>query len=187
MPTWAGYLLAFAAIVTAVSVIWTKAIKPVARLIASTDKMLPLLQSLTEVFKDTPHAFEILDEIVRQFRTDSGSSLRDVVNRLEDAAKLQQSATEKAANIADSLKVGVEAARLLAGLDRDKLQDMILLLDRLKTKVDTGIATGIRNENRAIGVAEDLAAAQKRADEVESGEAGAAADAAAVKPPNGLK
>lgn len=187
MATIVAYIVGAAAVLTALGVIWKKAIKPAVlftwTFVTTIQKMLPLMQELTEAFKDTPHAFEVLDEIIAEFRSDSGSTLRDVVNRIEVASEVNRVATEKAAAISDSLKVGVEAAKLLAGLDRDKLQDLILLTDRLGVRVDAGVATGLRNEQRAIGVADNLAAAQRRADETQSSEAGAAADAAASNPP----
>lgn len=178
MPTWLQYFLGAAALLTAFGVIWTKLLRPGAKMITLMSELLPLLTEFAETFKDTPHAFNVLDEIIAQFRTDSGSSLRDVVNRIEEAARVQQVATERAAAVSESLKVGVEAAKLLAGLDRDKLQTLALLIDRVGVKVDAGVATGLRNEAHAAGVAEDLAAAHARADATTSNQAGAAADAA---------
>lgn len=182
MPTIVYYTLAAAALLTAIGVIWQKGIKPLWHFLyeftKATKEMLPLLKELTAVFRDSPNAFKVLDEIQAQFRTDSGSSLRDVVNRIEEAARLQQTASEKAATINDSLQLGAKAAEILSGIDRDKLQTLALMLDRLGVRIDAGVATGIRNEQRAIGVAEDLAASQQRADS-EEGDAGAAADAAA--------
>lgn len=179
MPTWIAYILGAAALVTALGVLWKKVVQPalnfVVAFVVAEREMLPLLQELTEVFKDTPHAFAVLDELVSQVRTNDGSSLRDAINRIE-------AASDKAAALSESLKIGVKAAELLAGIDRDKLQTLALMLDRVGVRVDAGAATGLRNENRAIGVAEDLAASQHRADQVESTEAGAAADVAALPP-----
>lgn len=175
MPLWLQIVLWVAAGLTACGVIWTKAIRPLVRFIAKAEEMIPLLKELNKVFRDTPNAFKVLDEIVAQFRTDSGSSLRDVVNRLDEAAKQNKAAGEL-------LKIGVEAARQLAEQDRAQLQRLIILLDRVTVKVDAGAATGLRNERAAGIVAEDLAAAHARADAATSTDAGAAADAAASSP-----
>lgn len=156
MPIWIQYILAVGALVGAVGVIWSKVIKPTLKFFATAEEMLPLLKELTAEFKGTPDAFKVLDEIVAQFRTDSGSSLRDVVNRLDDAAKENRAAAEV-------LKVGVESQKLLAEQDRKELQRLVTLLDRLTVKVEDGAATSARIEEQAADVADDLAAVQKGA------------------------
>jgi hypothetical protein len=130
------------------------------------------MRELTDVFKDTPKAFSVLHDIQKQFRTDSGSSLRDVVN------DLQKSADEQKVS-AGVLKIGVETSRVLAEQDRVQLQRLIGLLQGLSISVEQGTAVGLRSEAAAKGVAEDLANAHNRADLVDSDEHGAAADAAA--------
>lgn len=179
MPTWIAYILGAAALVTALGVLWKKVLRPVGKFVVqfvvAIQEMLPLLQELTSVFRDTPHAFKVLDEIVAQFRTDSGSSLRDAVNRLEEQAEKQSTAAE-------ALRISALAQQQVVEMDRAQLRRVEIVLDRLDQNVKAGAATGLRNEERAIGVADDLAAAHKRADEAESNEAGAAADAAALKP-----
>jgi len=150
MPSWVLYIIGTAAVVTAIGVLWTKAIKPTAKLITTTDQMLPLLITLTETFKSNPNGFKVLNEIAAQFKTDSGSSLRDVVNRLEEAAKENRAA-------ADLLKVGVEAQKQLGEQDREQLRQLLISLDRVGVKVDAGAATGLRNEAAAKVVASDLA------------------------------
>jgi hypothetical protein len=51
MPAWTLIVLGIAAVLTAARVIWTKGIKPVAKLITTTDAMLPLLRDLTGVWE----------------------------------------------------------------------------------------------------------------------------------------
>lgn len=189
MPFWIQYTLYAAAFVTALGVllgvplvIWRKVLKPGAKLISITEKMLPLLQELTTEFSGTPHAFAVLDDIVAQFRTDSGSSLRDVVNRLETTA-LENRA------VGESLKRSVESAANRAKEEREQTQRLILALDRLTVKVeqltirvDAGSATSDRIEQHGAQVADELAADRARADAVAKGDdAGAAADAFARK------
>lgn len=125
-----------------------------------------MMRELTAAFRGTPHAFDVLDEIVAQFRTDSGSSLRDVVNRLEQGTL--------------TLQQGAETVKQLAEQDREHLQRLIILLDRLTVRVDDSSARGARMELAAGVVAKDLADAHKRADASE-GEPGTAADAAVLK------
>jgi hypothetical protein len=172
MQDWVTFILGGSALLLAVGVIWNKLVKPLAKMIALSEKMLPLLAVLTEVFKDNPNALKVLYEIADQFKADSGSTLRDVVNRLEAAARKQE------AN-ADGLRVGVETVKQVAGLDRERVERLTLALDRVSTKLDGAVGTVNRIELHASGVADDLAAAHKRADEVVSSDAGSAADAAA--------
>lgn len=166
MPLWLQVILGASALVVAIHTLWTRLLKPTAKLITTTEEMLPLLRELTDTFHGTPHAFDVLDQIVAQFRTDSGSSLRDVVNRLEEGANV--------------LKLGLETAKQLAEQDRAQLQKLIVLLDRVTIKVDAASAATTRIESAALSVADDLAAAHKRADDTHHSEpAGTAADAAA--------
>jgi hypothetical protein len=182
---WVGYIavgiVLAASVVTAIGVIWKKLIQPTANFITLVGEMKPLLEDLTEVFKDNPQGFRILDAIQAEFRTNDGSSLRDQIDGLTKAAELSARAAEKAATVAESLKVGVEAQRLLSVRDREVMQELTLKLDRVNVRVGEGAATGLRNEAAAQVVAKDLADSHNRADAV-SGEAGAAADAAVTRP-----
>ena len=194
MPVWGQFILGAGAVVTAIGVLWSKVFRPGMRAASAAEEMLPLLKNLTAVFRDSPDAFAVLHDIAGQFRTDSGSSLRDVVNRLEASAIENRRA-------GDALKVGVEATRILAERDRAQLDRLIILLDRLTIRVDDVSASGARIElDRAIVaeglaareltvdaatsvVAADLAAAHRRADEAK-GDAGSAADAASQSAPD---
>jgi hypothetical protein len=170
MPRWLEYILWAAALLTAVTLIWTRVVRPVAKLITVTTEMLPLLNEFVQVFRDSPGTFKVLDDIAAQFKTDSGSSLRDVVDRLDLAAKENRIAAE-------FLKVGVETQKQLAEQDRATLQRTLVLLDRLGVKLETTseITKGIVRD--AESVAADLAESHKRADDA-GNEHGAAADAA---------
>jgi methyl-accepting chemotaxis protein len=157
-----GYIVLAGAVLTALGIIWKKGILPLALFISHVNEMVPLLKALNETFKDNPTGFKVLNEIAAQFRTDSGSSLRDVVNRLEVAAKDNKEAAERAAVAADNLRIGVEAQRLLDVKDREVMQELTLKLDRVKTRVMEGSATSSRIEENASHVAEDLAESRKR-------------------------
>lgn len=121
MPVWAQLLIGVAAVVIASGVIWAKVLLPGARLVSLLDNLLPLLRDLNTHIGESPHSFEILSEIVAQFRTDSGSSLRDAVDRLEKTAVENRAAAEV-------LKVNVEAARQLSEEDRQQMANLIATL-----------------------------------------------------------
>lgn len=157
MPPWTQYVIGIAAFLVALGVIW-KFILPAARLVTMLDKAIPLMTELAEQFKDVPHIFKILKEIVAQVRSDSGSTIKDTVNRIDTLA-------QTAAGAAEQLKVGVEARKLLDEQDRARIDRLIVGLDRI--------------ERHAFDVAKDLADSHKRADAVSDMEPGAAADAAA--------
>ncbi len=132
---------------------------------------IPLLNESIESCKEQARLIELVKEVHAQFTTDSGLSMRDAVNRLDEAAKQQFEAAE-------FLKAGVREDRHKAELDREQLQRLLVELNRLTIKVESNVATLNRVEVAAAGVAQDLSDAHRRADEVGPGEHGAAADAA---------
>lgn len=176
MPVWVQVMVGIAAAAVASGIIWKKVVQPVARLITLMDKALPLLIQLVEQFEDTPHAFAVLNEIIHEFRTNSGSSLRDCVNRLEAAARENKAASEV-------LAVNVEAARQLAAQDRAQIANLVVLLETVSAKQRESIKTVDRLEAGGRLVAQNLDEAQTRAEQVEGGEPGAAADAAVRRTP----
>lgn len=101
LPTWAGAVIAFSAVLTAFGVFWRLVLKPGFRLARLLSDLNPLLVNVVEAMHDTSQPFTVLDEIVHQFRTNSGSSLRDVIDRLEAASKLS---TDALALVAATLK-----------------------------------------------------------------------------------
>lgn len=153
LPGWAQWVLASAAVVTALGVLWTKTVKPLLEFAKKADERLATLDDLTSTFRDTPHAFAVLDEIVSEFRSDSGSTLRDSMNRLEEAVGGLSSAAE-------ALRIRAASTSELAGDDRLQLARVLVALDRI------------------VG---DMAAGQARADAAGT-EPGESADAAAMSP-----
>lgn len=127
MPPWGQAILGIAAVVGAALYLWQKLLRPGARLVTTMDKLLPVAVELAEQFHDAPEAFITLREIASQFKADSGTSLRDVINRLESAANENRAA-------AQVLSVNLEAARLLAEQDRSELAKLIVRLDRTNGK-----------------------------------------------------
>lgn len=158
---------------TAIAVIWKRLVGPLIQFVL-------VAQDLTRELKDTPEAFAILREIIAQFRTDSGSSLRDVVNRLETAAEASALAintlTEGGEDRRRQASIEQEASRLLAQEDRTQIARLVVALERVDAKV-------LAAAHLAEGVAIDLEESHARAEESTSDEAGAAADAAMQRPP----
>lgn len=175
MPAWAQFVLAVSTVFVALAALWTKVLRPGMRAASAAEEMLPLLKEMTKVFRDSPDAFGVLHDIAAQFHSDGGASLRDVVNRLEASAIANHQAGE-------ALKVGVESSRILAERDRQQLDRLIILLDRLTIRVDAVAASGARIELDRVAVAHDLDASRHRADTAEE-DTGAAADAASRTAP----
>lgn len=176
MPTWLQVVLGTAALVTAVGVIWKKIVAPMFRIAKAADVLVPLLRDFMDAFEDSPEVFLVLNEIAAQFRTDSGSSLRDVVNRLDKATH--------------DLTISGAAAAQLSADDRLTLARLVVLLDVLDVKADTagveraGVAHDLVSAQAAVdAVATALAASEARADAVTEGDPGEAADAASRTEP----
>lgn len=189
MPPWAEVIIGISVLIGAISVIWAKVLKPGARLIAQLEKTYPLLVTLTDVFEGGAN-FSVLDEIADQFKSDSGSTLKDAMNRLELTVS-------EAKAIADGLRLSSEVSKALAEQDRDQLRRVELLVARLtdhvtdiaaadaiaKEKVEGVAAALAASERKVEGVAADLAAGRDRADQVPpSSNPGEAADAASRNP-----
>jgi len=170
MPPWLAIIIGVAAGLTAIGTVWRLLIKPTAELIVLQQRALPLLRDLTQVFATVPKPFDVLADIISEFRTNGGTTLRDVVNRLDAAAAVNAAAAEV-------LKIEVEATRQLAVRDREEMARMLIFMDRLTVKVDAASRTGDRIEAAAVVVAADLKDSHDRADAIE-GHPGEAADAA---------
>lgn len=175
MPVWGQVILAMSSIIIAVGVIWTRLLRPAVKLMSTAERILPVVSELTEQFHNAPEAFSVLADIAAQFHTDSGTTLRDVVNRLEIAADQNQKLIKQVAEAmleqqtaAKVLQQNVEVAKRLAEQDRQELAEAISIL----RKVRIGVADA----------ADVVAASQGRADAVVAStidtEPGAAADAA---------
>jgi len=143
-PVWLNVLLIVAAALGALAVIWKKAIKPGAQVISKADEALPVMAEFVEVFKGKTNIFLVLREIADEFKTDSGTTLRDVVNRLEAQSKTNAEFNKETRDIADQLAIALETARQLSERDRQDVQRMLLVLDRLSTKADDAAAQAKR-------------------------------------------
>lgn len=198
MPSWLAALIAIAAVVGAVSLLWGKVLKT-AEMLALLRRVLPVMERLERVFGDSLSSLSVLDEIVHQVRTDSGSSLLDKINGLTAAAVVAQETAERVAaaverdrDRADLIAQAVEVDRELAKVARDDARDTYLRIDRLAQVLSSMVkdraavaADLVVAEERVAGVAEDLAASQRRADEAgaEPGESADAASQSQDQPP----
>lgn len=172
MEAWQKYILGAAGLILASGVIWRQFIKPTLDFYVTAKQLVPLLKKMNDVFGGDPNALDVLYEIKSQFTTDSGSSLKDQINRLEAAAVKQELNAEH-------LKVGVASQEALARDDREQLRKLLVELgvNAKAMYVLSSAVDGIKQDARSV--AEDLAAAHKRADDVSDQPHGAAADAAA--------
>lgn len=170
LPVWVQLLIGLAAALVAGGIIWKKLIQPLVQLITLMSAIHPLLKDLVEQFEDSPHAFAVLNQIIKEFRSDSGSTLRDVVNRLEQAANENRIA-------AQVLATNAETARQLSAQDRQHLAQLVEQLNRFGAKQRENISAVDRIEAGGKIVASELDAAQSRAEKIQ-GEPGEAADAA---------
>lgn len=172
METWQKYILGIAGILVAVGIIWRQFLKPTLDFYVTAKQLVPLLKKINDVFGGDPNALHVLYDIKKQFTTDSGSSLKDQINRLEVLSKKQE------AN-AELLKVGVASQEALARDDREQLRKLLVELGVNKQSMDalSKHVDSIRQDAREV--AADLKEAHRRADEVSDQPHGAAADAAA--------
>ncbi len=187
MPTWVTIILITSAVVTALGVLWTKALKPAALTISEAAETVPLLRRLVDLFGSDPSLFDVIHAFAAQFRNNNGSSMRDVVDRLEKhavnaearASKLEHDlelATSTAKATADVLRVNVEAAKQLAAHDRIRISELLVLLGRVS-------ATGDANKISVQAISDDLQAGHERAESHEEHEPGSAADAFSKREP----
>lgn len=116
---WVSWLLGASAVVVAFGVLVQKVFKPAVKLASKAEQLAPLMDELLVKFRDVPEVFTILKEVVEQVRTDSGSSLKDMVIELTKSAEENRAAAEV-------LKVGVLAAKELSERDRQEMQRLIL-------------------------------------------------------------
>lgn len=187
-------IVLLAAAFGALSYILIKVVVPTAQLITDAKHMLPFLKFLP-----------ILEDIAAEFGTNSGSTMKDQLNRVEKHAEevaettaqlaKDNFATNRASITEIQAALGTQREllaedRKLAREDRQALLDILrsgerveasgILADASRARTE---ASGERMEAADAVVAEDLAETQRRADAVLDHEPpGAAADAASQSP-----
>lgn len=146
--------------------VWSKVLNPLRKAGGKIEEAVPLMVELVAVFHDWPEAFKVLNEMASQFKTDSGSSLRDVVNNLTVAAEANAAAVAEGVRNTREQQVKTEAAAQLAVRDREQLIRLLLETDRIATKLDIGLAAIAAIQSTATNVASNLATAQVAVDGV---------------------
>lgn len=179
-----------AAGVAAVYFVVTKILLPGSKLLISLEKAIPFLKLLP-----------ILEDIAAQFRSDSGSTLKDSTNRLEASIEASNkmakdfAATNRSAIDALQIAMGVmqELAKEDRSLAREDRQQLLAMLQSQSRQEAVGVrqeassarqeASDERSEAATAVVASDLKQAQESAAVAQdSQDPGAAADAAALPP-----
>ncbi|MEO6131300.1 MAG: hypothetical protein ABIQ02_05600 [Saprospiraceae bacterium] len=177
MPVWVQFVIAAAAFVTASGVLIKKVIIPVFHFAKQVDDLLPKMVELTEQLSHQPDSAKILAEIVGQLRTDSGSSLLDIIKRLEETSKINTANNSALFGLMTSLGVRVDAGAATGLRNEDTA--------RLRDAAAEKIAADLKIAQDAVDeVAAELAASHKRADDIDTrdGNPGDAADAASRSP-----
>jgi hypothetical protein len=168
MPAWTVVVVSFAAFVLAVGVIWTKFLKPVAKVITQAGELAPLVP--------------VMQEIAREFKNNGGSTLLDKIERIEAAIESVRVAASVAANQATDAAIKAEVQSTLAMARERQVEHLVRTMHRLEATMVVGTASTLRMEDDRVQVAEHLAAKEHEADTTEGPE-GAAADAGAKTPP----
>lgn len=136
MPHWAQYFILASLLIGAIAVIWTKFVHPLSKLIVFLSQILPMLQEFLEKDKKDPDYQDVLFEIAKQFKTDSGSSLRDVINRLEIASIKMLAEAEDLRVKAGVIKEEVAVVKELAKTDRAEVSKDRIAADHKLTMLD---------------------------------------------------
>src|SRR5688572_12030241 len=207
MPDWAQWFITAAAVVTAVGLLIKKVIIPGYKGVGALEDALPVFKEFTATFKGKTDIFKVIEEIAQQFRTDSGSSLRDAVDQLGRYAERNRLSAEKAAEVAnsasavaeraaddnrrsnDQMMIRFEAQRQLDEQRAQQQERMLLQTDRLMVQVNqmmsdrAQVATDLTAREKKVdaasgGVAADLTERQRQVDEASSG---VASDLAAAR------
>lgn len=193
MPGWIQALIAIAAFCTALGVIWRAAIRPGAKIITQAEATIPMLAKLTKEWSDTPNLPAMVKDIYDQFSTNSGSSLKDAMNRLEAAAAENKQAAAENKKAAVDLNMQMEVNRALADNDRRIMDRLVAVVNVLDARMVIGVqgigdikteqqdvAAGLVTAQESVdGVADDLLRQHKRANDPKHQKPGEAADAAA--------
>lgn len=128
MPTWTVWIIAAAGVVTSLTVIWTKVLKPLNSFISLFEEAVPLLRAQVTAFKGVKDPYPILEELIAQTRSDSGATLRDAINRTEEIAH-QLAEAEVESRRRD------ERIKRLAAKDRRQLEQMAAQIDVLTERM----------------------------------------------------
>jgi hypothetical protein len=153
-PLWVNSVIVVGVICTTVTAVWRLVLSPISKLIALGADLRPILIELRDEMGATEEPFAVLDEIVAQFRTDSGSSLRDVINRVEAAL------TGATVQIT-SVQASADSAKMQADADRQRVAQVTIQVEELTAWRRTSQAEKPANARLAARTAEDVLAEAK--------------------------
>lgn len=142
IPDWLQITLWTAGGIAACTVIWKQLLHPLARLISYLQEALPLVRELTAQFKETPDSFSVLEEIAAQFKTDSGSTLRDIINNIQGSIESLKASAEESREAAKELRIkaqildeNLQVVKRLAATDREDAAHRLRLSEQLLTEL----------------------------------------------------
>jgi len=173
-------ILSAGGIALALVAIW-KIFVPLAELTSLMRKGVPMWEEQIAFFTAAPNNQRVLNQIAEQFKTNSGSHLKDQTDRLE-------ALMENLKAVVEQIRIGLEAQKQIMDQDRTltrhQYQQTIVSFDHLTTtmlevqkeQAKVAIALAVA-QVKVEGVANDLAESHARADRVQ-GQPGEAADAA---------
>lgn len=172
LPDWVLVLIAMTVFLVLAAFAWRWTFRSSYRVVQLAEEMLPTLLRLSVDLKDSPDAFAMLHQIITQFKTASGETLREVVTKLEQSIEKNRLAIAQ-------LVINIEVARMLAEQDRRQFERLITLVNILEAKMEISAES-----NKAL--MKDVKAVHQRANAVPPDAApGTAADAALKNGLNG--
>lgn len=185
---WTQTALLIAALVVAFGVILHKGIRPTAKAITSVERSLPVVKELTDAFHDVEQWAPVLKAMAAQFNTNGGSSLRDVVDRIESAIESLEAMQRTNA-------INTQSLSELQAQDRTQIAAVVAVVNQILAKAGLAelesaqLALNLKDHHASesadrAAIASDLADAHDRAEATDSTEAGAAADAAMRRDPD---
>lgn len=132
-------ILLMSALIIALGVIFA-ALRKARMFFRKIDRLGSLLEDMTEHFGNAPDAFKILQDIIAQFRTNSGSSLKDQMDALTGsiASLTDVARSNKVASIV--LENQIDAIKEIAKMDRDQATAERAHIMRLLQQVEGQVA-----------------------------------------------
>jgi len=180
VPRLLQFILWTAAGISALGVIYYKGVRPLANFIAAVEEAVPVLKTISEKLND-PNLVDVIVAMAKQFQTNSGSSLRDVVNRLEVASV-------EASHLSEILRVTMEGSRQLQESERAQVARLLVLLEHVQLQANTNTERIMDASDLAAGLAADVATELKDSHERASNAGdipGESADAFSTRPEGG--
>jgi hypothetical protein len=128
-------LIGLGAVIVAVGLIWRSVLRPLVRAYVRGEQLAPLVERIAPIapqlatilegmvkdLEGTPQPFAVLNKIAAEFRTDSGSSLRDEINSLAAAVERLD---DRLDGLADEVQAGAATGLRIESDARDVATDL---------------------------------------------------------------